>query len=112
VKNTSGDKKIMVFKCIREAILPEYYVLEPGTVADRCRVKIDWLQSHYKTQAKKLQQTSRGIGVEAVEEEEGKEYMAFYIPPTGPDCTTVPEAVNIWEQIQGEFEFFPLLHQI
>ncbi|KAJ7113609.1 hypothetical protein C8R44DRAFT_881892 [Mycena epipterygia] len=75
-------------------------------------MQIEWLQTKYKAQAKCLQQTGGGIGMETFRGEDGNEYMAFYIPSTGPDCTTTPEAVNIWAQIEQEFPFFPRLHQI
>ncbi|KAJ7081235.1 hypothetical protein C8R44DRAFT_653212, partial [Mycena epipterygia] len=111
-ENTSGDTKVAVHKRIGEAIMPEYYALEPGTVGERCKARIEWLQTKYKAQAKRLQQTGGGIGMETFRGEDGNEYMAFYIPSTGPDCTTTPEAVNIWAQIEQEFPFFPRLHQI
>ncbi|KAJ7151178.1 hypothetical protein C8R46DRAFT_914372, partial [Mycena filopes] len=94
-ENTSGDKKVTVYKRIGENILPEYYKLEPGTLC-----------------AKRLQQTGGGVGVEPLEEEDGKQYMAFYIPPTGPDCTTAPAAANIWQEIEKDFVFFTRLHKI
>ncbi|KAJ7740346.1 hypothetical protein B0H16DRAFT_1424231 [Mycena metata] len=111
-ENTSGDKKVTVYKRIGQAIVPEFYELEPATVGDRCRAKIDWLQKQYKHYAQRLHQTGGGVGVETLQEEDGKQYMAFYIPSSGPDCTTVPPAVNIWQQIKKEFKFFPRLHTI
>ncbi|KAJ7788690.1 hypothetical protein B0H14DRAFT_2628028 [Mycena olivaceomarginata] len=46
------------------------------------------LQKLYRQHAARLQQTGGGIGVDTMEGDDGKEYMAFYVPPTGPDCTT------------------------
>ncbi|KAJ7465213.1 hypothetical protein FB451DRAFT_1370083 [Mycena latifolia] len=50
-----------------------------------------------------------GIGVVTMEGEDRKEYLAFYVPPTGPDCMTTTEAFNIWHESLAESGLLPKL---
>jgi hypothetical protein len=51
----------------------------------------------YKENAACLRQTGGGVGAEEAQEEGSQTVnMAFYIPATGPDCTTVPDTANLW----------------
>ncbi|KAJ7282936.1 hypothetical protein C8J57DRAFT_55130 [Mycena rebaudengoi] len=107
-ENTSGDRKVTVYKRIGQVILPEFFALEPTMVADRSKAMIEKLISKYKEHAQRLRQTGGGIG--ASDQLGEKLEMKFYIAPDGPDCTTLPEAVNLWASIEKDFPFFPRLH--
>ncbi|KAJ7273930.1 hypothetical protein C8J57DRAFT_1506044 [Mycena rebaudengoi] len=112
-ENTSGDTKAAVYKHIGEAIVPDMYKLEPSTVGDRSKAMVEKLIKGYKENAACLRQTGGGVGAEEAQEEGSQTVnMAFYIPATGPDCTTVPDTANLWEEIIKCYPFFPRLHVI
>ncbi|ESK82435.1 hypothetical protein Moror_8579 [Moniliophthora roreri MCA 2997] len=69
------------------------------------------LQDTYTKHAKCLHQTGGGVGQDENEDTSTTE-LDFYIAPEGPNHTTSSEAHNIWNQIVGEFKFFPCLHHI
>ncbi|KAH9480938.1 hypothetical protein JR316_0007545 [Psilocybe cubensis] len=109
-ENTSGDSRTTVFKRIAERILPEIYLLDPGTIGDRLRAYLDRLRKAYQKHATKLRQT--GEGLNNTESESTEELLDYYVPPEGPDESTPTRIVNIWQQIEREFEFFPRLHNL
>jgi hypothetical protein len=41
IQNTSGESKISVYKRIGSVLLPEMFALEPSTVADRVKAKME-----------------------------------------------------------------------
>ncbi|KAJ7231220.1 hypothetical protein C8J57DRAFT_1533837 [Mycena rebaudengoi] len=93
-ENTSGDTKVAVYK-----------------FGERCKaMMVEKLIKGYKENAQSLRQTGGGVGAEEAQEEGSQTVnMVFYIPATGPDCTTLKKAP---EEIINRYPFFPRLHVI
>ena len=48
MQNTSGESKTSVYKWIGFVLLPDIYAIEPATVADRVKAKMErYVQSIY-----------------------------------------------------------------
>ncbi|KAF8059891.1 hypothetical protein FPV67DRAFT_1674386 [Lyophyllum atratum] len=105
-ENTSGDSKAKVAKRMAEVIYPEYYKINPRTVGDHVKGKLDALISEYQKHVKRLRKTGKGVG--------GPEETmpAFFIEGAGPDESTPFEAVNIWDEIVRVWPYFPRLHAL
>ncbi|KAF8152528.1 hypothetical protein B0H34DRAFT_120095 [Crassisporium funariophilum] len=116
-KNTSGERKVTVFKRIGEKILPELFAVDPTVIGDCVKSKVEFLVRTYWKHHRKLWQTGGGVQADGNDDEPSQEpnqegALDFYIPPTGPDETTPAAAKNLWEQIEKEFPPFPRLHVI
>ncbi|KAG7092065.1 hypothetical protein E1B28_008446 [Marasmius oreades] len=107
-ENSSSDSKSTVYQRIAWEIWPQYCELNLRGTWTCVQGKITILVKEYKKEAKNLQQT--GNGVQEGEDNEDRE-LWWYIPSTGPDQNTPPEAHNIWEAIEQRFLFFPHLYQ-
>ncbi|EDR10153.1 uncharacterized protein LACBIDRAFT_318208 [Laccaria bicolor S238N-H82] len=98
-ENTSGDSKITMFKRIAKVIMPDLFAVD-GTTID---------QNIPKARCS----TSTGGGLEDENcENSQEEHMKYYIPGEGPNDTTPVDALNLWQQIEKDFKFFPRLHKI
>ncbi|KAF8999325.1 hypothetical protein BDQ17DRAFT_1328391 [Cyathus striatus] len=106
--NIPKDTKSKVIRHITQAILPKYD-LNPNTMSNRVKVKVDSLFSTYKTHEKHLQHTGEGVGDQ--ENTPGTTTLQLYVPAQGPDENTPCEAVNIWDQIVSDFPFFSHHHR-
>ncbi|EDR05479.1 uncharacterized protein LACBIDRAFT_329790 [Laccaria bicolor S238N-H82] len=98
-KKVLEDSKIKVYKRISEAILPEWYALDPDAIGNRMKNKAEDLYARYKKEIKRLQQTGGGLGGNddsPDDPDDVNEYLTCYIPNTGPDITTTQEALNVW----------------
>ena len=40
-QNTSGETKVMVHKHIRQAVLPDFFTLNPNVIADHIKEKLE-----------------------------------------------------------------------
>ncbi|KDR82164.1 hypothetical protein GALMADRAFT_59519 [Galerina marginata CBS 339.88] len=98
-ENTSGDSKTAVFKRIGFAILPKLAEIDAGTIANR-------------KQAGRLRQTGGGLDENDGSSQSRDEELDYYIPADGPNASTPAAAVNLWQQIELDFKFFPRLHKI
>ncbi|KAF8811785.1 hypothetical protein BYT27DRAFT_7208178 [Phlegmacium glaucopus] len=110
-ENTSGETKVTVYTRIAEAILPELFAVNPNTVRDRVKSKLESLKTVYKKHAKRLHQTGEGVQENEDGSQGSEETLSFYIMGDGPCVETPPHAVNIWKEIEKEFPFFPTLHR-
>jgi len=87
------------------------HALNPSTVRERVKGKLENLTNCYKKHAKRLRQA--GEGVDNDDGSQGsEETLSFYFMGDGRRVETPPHAVNIWKQIEQEFLFFPTLHRI
>lgn len=41
LQNTSGDTRTAVFKRIAQAIMPDLFTLDPGSITDRLRARLE-----------------------------------------------------------------------
>ncbi|KAF8988002.1 hypothetical protein BDQ17DRAFT_1222407, partial [Cyathus striatus] len=101
--NTPKDTKSKVIKRVAQAILPKEYDLNPNTISNRVKVKVDSLFSTYKTHEKHLWCTGEGVG-DQENAPPGTTTLQFYVPAQGPDENTPYEIVS-------DFPFFPRLHR-
>jgi len=111
-ENTSGERRISVYKRIAEKIIPEVYQLDAGVAADRIKKKIESLRDRYKKEAARLQQTGGGLREGGDDDGNNDEVLEFYISGDGPDGSTSVKAKNLWDDIVSKFQFFPPLHAI
>ncbi|KAF7972866.1 hypothetical protein HWV62_16910 [Athelia sp. TMB] len=118
-ENSSGDTKAAVHKRIAKAIIPELWNINPSTAGDRVKGKIESLRKKYSQFAKRLKTTGEGIGNGDDGDGDGDGANAagtvvfdFYVPPSGPNEETDTRAVNIWQDIEQQFPFFPSLHRL
>ncbi|KAF7427787.1 hypothetical protein PC9H_007002 [Pleurotus ostreatus] len=115
-ENTSGERKIMVYKAIAAKLFPEESKLYAKAMGDRVKSKVEALRKKYIIMAKRLKQTGDGLTGDDASQEVAdgpiEVYMPFYISPEGPDHDTIPEARNIWEQICKDLPYFPALHRL
>ncbi|KAF5340834.1 hypothetical protein D9758_017069 [Tetrapyrgos nigripes] len=96
-ENTSGDSKAIVLKGIGEVLFPEAYQTNQKRAGDRVKHRIDYLRKNFKECARCLKKTGEGV------------QGLYQIAPDGPDHDTDRRAVNIWEEIECEFVYFPEL---
>uniref|UniRef100_A0A0W0GE61 Uncharacterized protein n=1 Tax=Moniliophthora roreri TaxID=221103 RepID=A0A0W0GE61_MONRR len=99
-ENSSGDSKTKIFQGIRAVMWPEYHQINSKKTGEHVKSWWEDLHSTYKEHA------TRNMLHTSIRLEK------FYIPPEGPDHNTPVEAKNIWNQIVGNFKFFPHLHHI
>ncbi|KAI0075047.1 hypothetical protein K474DRAFT_1571235, partial [Panus rudis PR-1116 ss-1] len=117
-ENTSGDRKMKVFRRIGRAIFPGYAAFNETALAKRIKTKVENLRTVYKTLIKRLQATGNGVRQSTVPtsigDEDGEEVIQLreYIPPSGPNESTSQESRNIWEEITKACPFFPILHRL
>ncbi|ESK86732.1 hypothetical protein Moror_15203 [Moniliophthora roreri MCA 2997] len=116
-ENSSGDSKTKIFQGIRAVMWPEYHQINSKKTGEHVK---SWWEEYlafnlqgtcYKEHATHLHQTGEGVEHEATTDTNVIS-LQFYIPPEGPDHNTPVEAKNIWNQIVGNFKFFPHLHHI
>ncbi|KAJ7271088.1 hypothetical protein C8J57DRAFT_297363 [Mycena rebaudengoi] len=86
------DKKKNASHRISKQVFPNYYNLGPAIISARCAQKISRLIRNYHVEAKRLQ--------------------GLYIPPSGPDVTSTPAALTLWNTITANFLPFPRLHKM
>ncbi|KAF8816060.1 hypothetical protein BYT27DRAFT_7279137 [Phlegmacium glaucopus] len=86
-ENTSGESQVSVFN-------------------EQLKGQLDRLTKTYHKHAAQLHQTGDGIDGGNVE------HFDYYILAEGPNEGTPLVAVNIWEDIEKDFKFFPRLHKI
>ncbi|KAF8156973.1 hypothetical protein B0H34DRAFT_711425 [Crassisporium funariophilum] len=113
--NTTADSKVAVFKRVAQAVIPDIFKIDGDMAGKRTQSKWDSLKKAYRFHAGKLIQTGGGVrdepdGVAA--ENTHHEYSDCYIPANGPDESTTDRARNLWDQINEEFPFFPVLHRL
>ncbi|KAF7984965.1 hypothetical protein HWV62_9911 [Athelia sp. TMB] len=114
-EKTTGERKVAIYQRIGQTLFPEYYALEPRTIADRIKTRTEWLVSTYNKHAKRLQVTGGGIDNPAEDEADQDipdQFMDFYIGAAGPNDETPDHAKNLWANIESDFPFFPQLHAI
>ncbi|KAF8802707.1 hypothetical protein BYT27DRAFT_7215209 [Phlegmacium glaucopus] len=70
------------------------------------------LKKMYHKHAARLCETGGGVDQNDSQSENHEETLAYYIPGSGPNNSTLAQAVNLWRQIGREFIFFPTLHRI
>ncbi|KAF8800871.1 hypothetical protein BYT27DRAFT_7216700 [Phlegmacium glaucopus] len=105
-ENTSGESRVAVFKRIGSIIVPGLFQLNPGAISERLKGQLDRLTKTYRKHAARLRQTGDGVDGGNVE------HFDYYIPAEGPNEGTPLVAVNIWQDIEKDFKFFPRLHKI
>ncbi|ESK91223.1 hypothetical protein Moror_2902 [Moniliophthora roreri MCA 2997] len=111
-ENSSGDSKTKIFQGIRAVMWPEYHQINPKKTGECVKSQWEDLHSTYKEHATCLHQTGEGVEHEETTTDTNDVSLQFYILPEGPDHNTPVEAKNIWNQIVGNFKFFPRLHHI
>ncbi|KAG2058394.1 hypothetical protein BDR06DRAFT_876699, partial [Suillus hirtellus] len=111
-KNTSGDSKATVYQCMAAVIFPQFHGLNPTVTGDRVKHKYKHLTKKYKELATCLRTTGEGVNDDTDGNESDNEYFDCYVPACGPDDTTTSRARSIWDEIEKESVFFPVLHRI
>ncbi|KAG2051179.1 hypothetical protein BDR06DRAFT_939236 [Suillus hirtellus] len=111
-ENTSGDSKATVYQRMAAVIFLQSHGLNPTVTGDHVKCKYEHLTKKYKELATRLHTTGEGVNDDTDGNESDNEYFDCYVPACGPDDTTTSRARSIWDEIEKECVFFPVLHQI
>ncbi|KIJ91420.1 hypothetical protein K443DRAFT_68658, partial [Laccaria amethystina LaAM-08-1] len=111
-ENTSGDSKITMFKCIAKVIMPDIFAVNGTTVGNQLKGQLKRLTKTYRKHTARLQQTGGGLEDENCVDSQEEHMKSCKELGDGPNDTTPVDALNLWQQIEKDFKFFPHLHKV